>query len=305
MPAEVGVDDGAGPAEVTAAIESLPPPPVEVAPRPAPPVADQPPPRRRRLVATVAVVALVVAASLAGVAAKLSGDISALEDDIAALRADARSTDESIQGIDQRLAAVEGEEEPFDSAAVAELVAPSVFSIVAPLDATSSSLGTGFVLAKRERWSQLVTNYHVIEERWAAGLTDVLVIQAGREYVGEIVKVSPSDDLALVEIPADLAALEPAATAPEPGDSVLVVGSGAGLEGTVTTGVVSAVDRVVDGDTWLQFSAQVNPGNSGGPVVDRAGAVLGVATFKAVAIEVEGLSFAIPIERVCSALRVC
>jgi putative serine protease PepD len=229
-----------------------------------------------------------------------------VEGELAALHDAAAAGDRAVADLDRRVAGLESDESAdFDPAAVAELVGPSVFMVVVPIDAETDSLGTGFVLGKDGRRSLVVTNYHVIEAWWDAGGRDVRLSQGNSDYVGEIVAVEPSDDLALIEVAADLPALEPADEAPQPGDQVVVVGAGAGLEGTVTTGVVSAVDRVAEGREWLQFSAQVNPGNSGGPVVDAQGQVIGVATQKLVALELEGLSFAIPIDRVCQILDIC
>ena len=71
------------------------------------------------------------------------------------------------------------------------------------------------------------------------------------------------------------------------------------------SGVVSSVDREVEGQRYIQLSAQVNPGNSGGPAFDAEGKVIGMATFKLVGLEIEGVSFAIPIERVCSRFDLC
>lgn len=86
----------------------------------------------------------------------------------------------------------------------------------------------------------------------------------------------------------------------------LVIGLGLGMFGVMRlVEGDSEVDRMIDGVAWLQFSAQINPGNSGGPVVDANGDVIGVATMKAVSVELEGLGFAIPVERVCSVLDIC
>jgi S1-C subfamily serine protease len=218
----------------------------------------------------------------------------------------ASAAQRDAEAFDARLRSLEGEQATtFDPAAVAEIVTPSVFMIVAPLDDTSASLGTGVVIGKDGRKALVVTNFHVVEQRWRAGADDVLLQQGPREYDGEIVLVSPDDDLALVQVAADLPALDAASAPPQVGDEVMVVGAGAGLEGTVTTGVVSAVGRLYEGETWLQFSAQANPGDSGGPVVNADGEVAGIVTRKLVALEVEGVSFAIPVDRVCSALGIC
>ena len=84
-------------------------------------------------------------------------------------------------------------------------------------------------------------------------------------------------------------------TLPDVGTAVLVFGSPEGLEGTVTTGIVSAIR-----DGFIQFSAPVSPGNSGGPVVDYLGHVIGMTESKIVDQGAEGLSFAIPSSRVCT-----
>ncbi len=89
-------------------------------------------------------------------------------------------------------------------------------------------------------------------------------------------------------------------TAPKVGDPVLAIGSPLGLAGSASSGIVSDVRPGP-----LQFSAPVSPGNSGGPVVDRRGHVLGVATAKLVGNGAEGLSFAVPVDAVCAALEVC
>jgi putative serine protease PepD len=67
---------------------------------------------------------------------------------------------------------------------------------------------------------------------------------------------------------------------------------------------VSAL-RVEDGVHYIQFSAPISPGNSGGPVLDAGGRVIGVSVSKAVATGAEGLSFATPVAEVCSDLGVC
>lgn len=283
------------------------------APGPERPVVGPPgpsPPVRRRA-GQAPTVLMVMALLMTGVfgttTVMLWRDVDRVErqvDEVASLEKRVEAAEESSRALGGRVGALEGEE-PFDPAEVAEAVGPSVFTIIAPVGEKTSSLGTGFVFGKDGRRSLLVTNFHVVEERWLAGARDVIVQRGQREYVGDIVRVSPENDLALIEVSADLPALALADTPLQVGDPVLVVGSGAALEGTVTTGVLSAIDRIMDGEEWVQFSAQINPGNSGGPVVDAHGGVIGVATSKAVAVELEGIGFAIPVERVCSALRVC
>ena len=88
----------------------------------------------------------------------------------------------------------------------------------------------------------------------------------------------------------------PRRTLPQTGDELLLVGSPYGLYGTVTTGVVSRVSWKV-----IQTDAAANPGNSGGPALDKHGHVVGVL----VAGGGENLNFAIPIRQLCLKLRSC
>src|SRR5205823_13608232 len=88
----------------------------------------------------------------------------------------------------------------------------------------------------------------------------------------------------------------PDANTPRPGDQLLLIGSPYGLEGTVTTGIVSRVTKRL-----IQTDAAANPGNSGGPAIDRQGHVVGVL----VSGGGENLNFAVPIGRACIQLRAC
>jgi putative serine protease PepD len=84
----------------------------------------------------------------------------------------------------------------------------------------------------------------------------------------------------------------------------MAVGSPLGLGGTVSVGVVSGF-RSLDGNPYMQFSAPISPGNSGGPVVDGKGFVVGVASAKLVGQGVEGLSLAIPVQTMCAVFLSC
>ena len=87
---------------------------------------------------------------------------------------------------------------------------------------------------------------------------------------------------------------------PAPGDSLLLVGSPYGLSGTVTKGIVSRVTSSV-----IQTDASANPGNSGGPAVDGSGNIVGVVVARINPNLGSGLTFAVPIARVCERLRSC
>lgn len=195
-----------------------------------------------------------------------------------------------------------------DWSEVAEQVAPSAVAI-GVRTSTGTSQGTGVVLAVD---GSILTNNHVV-----AGAQQVNVTLAdGLTYTAGVVGADPSTDLAVIRLEAPPSTLQPAAFGDselvEVGDPVMAVGTPLGLENTVTTGIVSAVDRPVttegeedDGSdatytSALQTDAAINPGNSGGPLVDAQGRVVGINTAIATipgtdrSIGSIGLGFAIP-----------
>jgi len=183
-----------------------------------------------------------------------------------------------------------------DSAAVARLVQASVFTIDTP-----DGLGSGWVVRSAGGSSVIVTDYHVVQAVWTGTTAHtVQVKQDGKSFPGTITKVDPGDDLAVVTVKQMLTPLSRSTTDAMVGDAVLVVGSPLGLGGTVANGIVSSFRNGL-----IQFSAPISPGDSGGPVVNRQGQVIGVAESKLVGSGVEGLSFAIPITTVCSTVTTC
>jgi S1-C subfamily serine protease len=146
--------------------------------------------------------------------------------------------------------------------------------------------------------SDLVTNLHVVADAWDAGIDTVDVAIGDITVKGTITRVDANDDLASVHIAKTLPALARAAFRPQLAESVMAVGSPLGLNGTISIGVVSGF-RSVEGSDYIQFSAAISPGNSGGPVVDSNGRVVAVATAKFVYPGAEALSLAIPVQTVC------
>ncbi|HEV2218245.1 MAG TPA: trypsin-like peptidase domain-containing protein [Candidatus Dormibacteraeota bacterium] len=186
-----------------------------------------------------------------------------------------------------------------DWSKLAAQVEPSVFTI-----ATDAGLGSGWVVREDASGSDLVTDYHVVADALASGVKAVDVIQADRTLEGTIVHIDRTDDLALVHVNEKLTPLKPAPTRPSVGATVMVVGSPLGLGGSVSIGLVSGF-RSIEGSDYVQFSAPISPGNSGGPVVDSKGHVIGVAKGKFVGDGVEALGFAIPVSVACAQLGVC
>ncbi|MFC7406436.1 S1C family serine protease [Georgenia alba] len=203
-----------------------------------------------------------------------------------------------------------GSGRPPDSVAgIAESVLPSTVYIEASggQDATS---GTGVVLRED---GYLVTNNHVVAAAAEDG-TITVGFQDGSEEEAEVVGRTSDYDLAVLRV--DRGGLEPLVLADSDGvvvgDPVVAVGAPLGLEGTVTTGIISALNRPVTAGSGqaptfinaLQTDAAINPGNSGGPLVDGNGEVVGINTAIAQASGTGGpagsigLGFAIPANQV-------
>ena len=175
---------------------------------------------------------------------------------------------------------------------------PSVVSITAST-ASGTSTGTGVIVSGE---GYLVTNYHVIRQ---AQTIDVKLTDE-REMEASLVGEDPVSDLAVLYIAADgLTSAEFGDSETlRVGDSVVAIGDPLGVElrGTMTDGIVSAISRdvQVDGRTMnlIQTNAALNSGNSGGPLINSCGQVIGINTMKIGAFAdssgVEGLGFAIP-----------
>jgi len=181
---------------------------------------------------------------------------------------------------------------------VAAKVSPSIVTVL--VDGRSeSSLGSGVVLGSD---GLVLTNNHVI----ASGGTVSVRLSDGRTVPASVVASDTTHDLALVQANG-LSGLTPATFGTDDsvavGDTVLAFGAPLGLEGTVTSGIVSALDREVDTGTekltgLLQTDAAINEGNSGGALVDTSGNVIGVNVAIATASDRStgsvGVGFAIP-----------
>jgi len=171
---------------------------------------------------------------------------------------------------------------------------------------TPGGLGSGFFINED---GYLITNFHVIE-----GETEISVEvyhqrdgQLERETYKQvkIVAINKFHDLALLQVedkgvPKFKAVTLGSADALNVGDGVFAIGSPLGLERTVTQGILSTKTRQLEGELYLQTSAQINPGNSGGPLFNLAGEVVGVTNMKITFGE--GLGFAIPVDLVKSFL---
>ncbi|MGH2996528.1 MAG: S1C family serine protease [Gaiellaceae bacterium] len=164
--------------------------------------------------------------------------------------------------------------------------------------------GSGFVI---DDDGHIVTNHHVVDGADTVGVT----FANGDEGTARVVGSDPSSDIALLELEDAVGDLTPlefgSTTSLEVGDPVVAIGSPFGLEGTLTAGIVSALDRDIRApngftiDGAVQTDAAINSGNSGGPLLDGNGRVIGVAS----QIQSEsggnvGIGYAVPVETVRS-----
>jgi putative serine protease PepD len=211
-----------------------------------------------------------------------------------------RADHQSISQLQARVKSLEAQVQmQTDWSAIAGKVQSSIFTV-----ATRSGLGSGWVARSGAGGSDVVTNFHVVAEAWNAGEVNVQVRQGDRTMEGTITRVERSDDLAIVHIADRFPALPTAAHRPQLGDPVLAVGSPLGLGGSVSLGVVSGF-RSLEGADYIQFSAPISPGNSGGPVLDRRGSVVAVTAAKFEGRGVEALSLAIPVQTACATVVTC
>ena len=187
-----------------------------------------------------------------------------------------------------------------DALSLQEIYQKCIGSVVSITTSTSSgkASGTGIVLSAD---GYLITNHHVIEN------AQVIAVQTSddRQFQAAIVGSDEASDLAVLKV--DAADLQPAEFGDSGklrvGDSVVAIGDplGAQLRGTMTSGIVSAINRDLEVNdrtmTLIQTDAALNNGNSGGPLINCYGQVIGINTMKLrsyYSTTAEGLGFAIP-----------
>ena len=177
--------------------------------------------------------------------------------------------------------------------------APGFFGIPEFSGATTPISGSGFIISTD---GYILTNYHVIEIADKSDLAINVVLSDGTSYEAEVVGFDASNDVAVIKIDAQglNASIIGNSDNVRVGQTVYAVGNPFGdLVYTMTDGIVSALDRVVSVEgksiRTFQFSAAVNSGNSGGPIYNTYGEIIGIVTAKVVRGNVEGIGFAIPI----------
>jgi S1-C subfamily serine protease len=168
-----------------------------------------------------------------------------------------------------------------------------------PQSQRGTATGSGFVI---DESGDILTNAHVVE-----GATKVTVDLGDKTYDAKIIGRDTSSDVALLKVNADKKALHPLSLGNSAdlnvGDPVVAIGNPFGLDRTVTTGIVSALQRKIEApngftiENVIQTDAAINPGNSGGPLIDSRGRVVGINSQIATAGGSGniGIGFAVPI----------
>ena len=256
-----------------------------------------PPPRRRGLGVLGTVLVAAVVAGIVGAFAGLAGYVVGRNADRTANSTGIEASTAQADPLPAR---------PVDTgsiAGIAEATLPAVVSLV--VDGPVSGSGSGFIIRED---GYILTNNHVVAA--GQGQTVEAVFIDGSRKPAKVIGTSPSYDLAVVKVDRDGLPTLPLGDSDRVrvGDVVVAIGAPLGLEGTVTSGIVSALDRpVIAGDSAsdvsyinaVQTDAAINPGNSGGPLLDQRGNVIGVnSAIATLAIGGEagsiGLGFAIP-----------
>lgn len=222
-----------------------------------------------------------------------------------------RHVHDALRRPDVHIAQVETptERSPQSIAGVAERIGPTVVSIAIQTN-NSLAIGSGFVI---DRDGDILTNNHVVAAADSPGSSIVVTFSNEATARAQIVGRDPTSDLAVIKVANDQLTVAQLGDSDKVavGDTVIAIGSPLGLQGTVTAGIVSALDRPVrvsaeDGTTSylnaIQTDAPINHGNSGGPLLNAGGAVIGINSAAAVdptsgggTTTANGIGYAIPI----------
>lgn len=223
---------------------------------------------------------------------------------------------------------------PLDVSAIAEAAMPSIVSITnksvqevqnyfqtfgysfqQPQMEETESCGSGIIIGKNDEELLIVTNNHVIDG------ADTLTVSFvdNQVYEANMKGTDAANDLAVIAVPLEnisedtMSKISVAVVGNSDdlkvGEQVVAIGNALGYGQSVTTGIVSATDRVIststqsgdtntESNTYIQTDAAINPGNSGGALLNMNGELIGINSAKLASTEVEGMGYAIPISRV-------
>lgn len=262
--------------------------------------------KRRTVVALLALAVVVLAALVVAIAgwfgvrgerSSRGAALANLKSQVVAVNHRITALESQNNAVSKRLAATQKNlsESRLGVAPLAARVLKSVFTVE-----TAGGLGTGWVAWTTSQFTYVITANHVAQDAIAFGTHTVTLKQKSRSWHGQIVETDSVNDLAVIKVDGEIAPplwqTPDSSISPLAGDRLLLVGSPYGLEGTVTTGIVSRVRY-----DEIQTDAAANPGNSGGPAVNADGQVVGVLLSGGG----ENINFLVPIQRACVTVRQC
>ncbi|HUB98768.1 MAG TPA: trypsin-like peptidase domain-containing protein [Solirubrobacterales bacterium] len=229
--------------------------------------------------AVVAVVGLIAIAT--GLVKSDGGSTTTITQPLAAPVA-AKNGDEGSTNLVNQIYKADGDGVAFIESQIPAEEGPAINPFGAPEEQSGggTATGSGFVI---DGEGHILTNNHVIEN---ADNIEVKLGESDTEYKAEVVGTDPASDLALLKVDAPSKELHPLtlgdSSEAEVGDPVVAIGNPFGLDRTVTSGIVSALQRQIQApngfsiDNVIQTDAAINPGNSGGPLINAAGEVIGI-----------------------------
>ena len=175
----------------------------------------------------------------------------------------------------------------------------------------TTSCGSGVIIYASDSYLYMVTNYHVVEDATTLSVTFV----DDQTYEAQLCGYDETMDIALLKVAvADVSAdtlsqISVVAIGDSDelavGQQVVAIGNALGYGQSVTTGIVSALNRSISTDTstYIQTDAAINPGNSGGALLNMDGELIGINTAKVSSTDVEGMGYAIPISQVLDLIQ--
>ena len=180
----------------------------------------------------------------------------------------------------------------FSAEEIYEFVSPSVVEITGEMH-LGESTGTGFFY---DNEGTVITNYHVIEDCVSAKIT----LSNGASYdVVAVLGYSKEKDIAILSTSCSSSIpLKIRNTGVKTGEQVYAIGSSLGLSGSLSDGIISSAEREIGGHTYIQTTAPISQGNSGGPLIDTDGNVIGITS--ASFVDGQNLNLAIPIKEILS-----
>ncbi len=269
--------------------------------QPAYPRTDIEPPKKsggKKAIIAIVAVCIVVALGVIATSFFGGGNVNPQQTTAPGQGGDAISDDVTINAI--QTTAPSNYLSEINSVFVAEKVRPSVVGVMTYMNGQLAGEGSGILWGEdaTHTYTYVVTCAHVIDD---PGVTYGVLLLGGKTYEAEKVATDTRTDIGVLKIKATglpLAEIGDSSTL-KIGEPIYAIGNPGGAEyfGSITDGIVSAIDRSVSATytmTCIQHNAAINPGNSGGALVNTAGQIVGINSSKIASTDFEGMGFAVP-----------